>query len=659
MEVFFRQNMSSDGTFAASGGRPDNVLTISRATTGAMTETTVCRAGVAVFSVRSRTCGKSTRKAFIFDADGTRIATVRRRMFFDDKFSIDTNRGRITLQGDTAVLHLRKDRGSVALGRIVCDENGTTLNADEEHLPFLTAVAAAMRSVAATSRHRYAPRRIGGKLLRAGSTIAAAIAVCSSAALFSACETFHTDVTVGELPEHVKSVSITCNGESPLKWEGEYYLFDSGDKIDVKITLEQYYELGDCKMLVNGREVELTYDGVTGKYIYSFVIQNDVEITFSGTPSITARNIRFVTHSIYDGSDSKFVTVDGWEELGLEESYSFAEIMQNPLNVEIPQGEGLSFTLYSEEYRYMPTAEAAFAQGLSSFESAQPFFDGTRGGTRFVVSAANGNGEIVLNSSEDLPEFESEFNPDDMFFTFTVGGETPTPEVSMNTLIDNPLLEVTLTQNAIGLYERMKAQNVPLTLTVNGTEITDVDILETDGSVVVSAMLDPAYTYADGIANGLFGYTVSTSVSRFAASDPSLTVGLPATTTFDSSWAYLTPVVRLAEDQQYLVYSDADGDKYFATDGYVVFDVWVPVGTPTGIPSYSFTINNGTEVIDIYYPVENPSFIVDKSPVKVARTTVRDNNIDGLEGWYAVLYKVYISPATLNEGGLHIYFETQ
>lgn len=642
MEILFANDLSRGDSVALFGDRGKYMVERSTSDSALIS---VFRNGDAVYSVRCSRAALS-RKARIFNKDGKRVATVKRSLFSRDRVAVVADDGDIEISNNEVILNARA--GRVTLGHMTRVADGIKLSADDGQMPFLIALAVATQAVTAIPRRR----SLRSSVLRVGSALATAIAVCSTTALFAACETFHTDVTIGELPAHIDSVSVTCNGESPIKWEGKYYLFDYGDEIDVRVKLEDYYELGDCKMFVNGREAELDYDYNIDAYVYSFVINVDIEITFDGVPEMSSRELWFASHAADSGSGAKFITIDGWEQLGLKESYSFIEIIQGSISVEIPQDEGLSFTLYSEDYRHMPTADSARAQ-VATIESAEPFFDGTRGGTRFVIAAAKGDGQIVLSSQDAQPEVASAFDPDDMFFTVTVGGETPDPEIGMDALIGGELA-VELAPKGIELYRQMKAQGVPLTVTVNGTVLDDAKIVETDDSVVITAALAPAYKYADGLRNGLFNYTVSTSISEFAASDAALAVRVSDDASFGSAWGSVATVVSRAEEQQSLIYHDDEGNGYYLADGYVVFDVWVPVGTPDGIPSFTFIVESVTS--NIYDNDDQKPFLSDKSAIKIARTDSREHNIAGLEGWFAVLYKVYVSPSRLNEGGLEIYF---
>lgn len=491
---------------------------------------------------------------------------------------------------------------------------------------------------------------------------AAAIAVAAVviAAALSACQTFRPDVTIGSLPEHVTSVRVSSDGDYPAAYVGKYYLFESGDTVTVEVWLEPYYEWGDMRMLVNGTAVEREKLGTgvnNNVYTYDFDIHFDCEITFEGSPVPSARTVTFAT----SGGDTQMqsqlrLTIEDAAKYGLNEEYTFDEVASGAVSFPISQSESFSFRLFSSEYRYMPDESAIDKTSQASFTSLQPFVDDRgNGGIYCTVAAGASTARIVLSARPAVPELVAEFDADGAIFTATVGGEIPSPEFPADVLINDPVLELALSEIGGSLCENMTANGVPLAVTVNGTEISEdgLSIAEKDGKTVISLRLAPAYTYADGATNGLFSYTVALNVSEYAASDPSLTARMPADRKVTATWLGERPSVTLAQDQSALIWISDEGDRYFLNGSYVVFDALVPVGVSGGIPSYDFTFD-GT-IRDIYDASGSDAFAADDSDVKIARTDteMRDPENSGL--WLR-LYKIYVKSEYIAQNDVAVAF---
>ena len=481
-------------------------------------------------------------------------------------------------------------------------------------------------------------------------------ALLCTAVLFAACDVFSVDVTIGQPPDHVASVSVSCNGQTPILWEGEHWLFEYGDKVTVRVNLDAFYELGDMTMLLNGRPVKLSSGTTSYSYLYEFVITTDVSITFEGAPVAQSRNISFVCSNLFDAAaGSMSVYFEDWERLGLQRSYTFDMLANGAVTAVISQTETLKFAVGSRDYLRMPTADAVSGAGSVAPVAGETRFEDGVGYMSFSISPGVGDAMVYLNPDfVPQPTMEVKFNPSDIFFSVAVGGETPSPGFSIETLASDPRLVLTLSPTGESIYREMTAKGVPLEVTVNGTVLTDLSVGASDSGTTITAALAPACTYADGAANGFFAYEVSCSISSFAALDPQIAVRVPLDRKAEARWLAETPSVEAADEQPSLIYADGGG-SYYLLGEYVVLDAYVPTGVRDGVPTYDFAVDGG-DWSGIYDADDAKSFAADDSDVKIIDGETVKAAGDGSAYPYKRLYKVYVKAEVFARGDLEIVF---
>ena len=474
--------------------------------------------------------------------------------------------------------------------------------------------------------------------------IAAAFAVAlifvCAAALFGACDAFVFGISVATLPDNVKQLILTSDGKAPVNWNGEKLLFDSGAVVDGTLVLEPGYGLGDMTVSVYGKPLELKKESITGHYTFSFTMQHNGELTFEGAPALAPRAV-YISGV---GADGVFLEANG-EEYELTDG-------NVSLQLETSATEPFTLKIYSTDYMSMPSCDAVVSPASVLVE---PYFSDGRGGAVCTVPAGIGTLHVTLalGDAKGTPHVDLVGNPDDMFYAASVNGFPLVDGKFPLSAFENgeAKLTLTLTDEGQEVWDAMCADGVPLGLTVNGIPVA-ASASADGGNTVFTAPLKPAYEYFSDEVFNLFLFEVTTAIPETAARQNGF-VRIPSDAAPDIIWEGHRGVAFVCDEQPSLIFDDAK-ETYYAPNGYVCFDAWVPVGKRDTVPSYSFTVYLGNSLyaqeIEIYDVDEEAEFASDTSPIKALLTSEWANSADignSVDLTFAYLYKVSISPELL------------
>ena len=462
--------------------------------------------------------------------------------------------------------------------------------------------------------------------------VIALIVVCI-AVMLGACDSFVFGITVAPLPENVKQLVLTSGGKTPVNWNGEKLLFDSGAVVDGTLVLEPGYEPGGLKVFVYGKQLTLEKD-FAGNYTFSFTMQRDGDLTFEGEPALAPRAV----HITGVGADDVFVEANG-------KSYPLSDGNVS-LELETSATEPFTLRVYSADYMSMPSCDAIASPASAAPE---PFYADGKGGAvcTFPAGISALYITLALDKAKGAPRVDLVGNPGDMFYTAAVdGAPLEGGKFALSAFEDGGAqLSLTLTDEGQDVWDAMSAAGTPLGMTVNGVSVT-ASAATADGKTVFTAPLEPAYEYFSGEVSDLFLFEVTTAIPETAAKQNGY-VHVSADAAPRIIWQGHEGVAYTCDEQPSLIFGDDDG-AYYAPGGYVLFDAWVPIGVRDTVPSYSFKayFGNSTDApeVEIYDVDEEAKFDANTSPVKVLLTEEWKEDTESVTYLgYLYRYKVAVS----------------
>lgn len=462
--------------------------------------------------------------------------------------------------------------------------------------------------------------------------VIALIVVCI-AAMLGACNAIPLGITVAPLPENVKQLVLTSGGKTPVNWNGEKLLFDSGAVVDGTLVLEPGYEPGGLKVFVYGKQLTLEKD-FAGNYTFSFTMQHDGDLTFESEPALAPRAV----HINGVGADGVFVEANG-------KSYPLSD---GNVSLELETSATAPFTLrvYSTDYMSMPSCDAVASPASAAPE---PFYADGKGGAvcTFPAGISALYITLALDKAKGAPRVDLVGNPGDMFYTAAVdGAPLEGGKFALSAFEDGGAqLSLTLTDEGQDVWDAMSATGTPLGLTVNGVSVTASAAI-VDGKTVFTAPLEPAYKYFSGEVPDLFLFEVTTAIPETAAKQNGY-VHVSADAAPRIIWQVYEGIAYTCGEQPSLIFGD-DGGAYYTPGGYVIFDAWVPIGVRDTVPSYSFKayFGNSTDApeVEIYDVDEEAKFDANTSPVKVLLTEEWKEDTESVTYLgYLYRYKVAVS----------------
>lgn len=439
--------------------------------------------------------------------------------------------------------------------------------------------------------------------------VIALIVVCI-AAMLGACNAIPFGITVAPLPDNVKQLVLTSGGKTPVNWNGEKLLFDSGAVVDGTLVLEPGYEPGGLKVFVYGKQLTLEKD-FAGNYTFSFTMQHDGDLTFEGEPALAPRAV----HITGVGADGVFVEANG-------KSYPLSD---GNVSLELETSATAPFTLrvYSTDYMSMPSCDAIASPASAAPE---PFYADGKGGAvcTFPAGISALYITLALDKAKGAPRVDLVGNPGDMFYTAAVdGAPLEGGKFALSAFEDGGAqLSLTLTDEGQDVWEAMSAAGTPLGMTINGVSVT-ASTATADGKTVFTAPLKPAYEYFSGEVSDLFLFEVTTAIPETAAKQDGY-VHVSADAAPRIIWQVYEGIAYTCGEQPSLIFGDDDG-AYYAPGGYVLFDAWVPIGVRDTVPSHSFkaylgAASESAPEVEIYDVDEESKFDANTSPVKVLLT---------------------------------------
>lgn len=463
--------------------------------------------------------------------------------------------------------------------------------------------------------------------------VIALIVVCI-AAMLGACNAIPLGITVAPLPENVKQLVLTSGGKTPVNWNGEKLLFDSGAVVDGTLVLEPGYEPGGLKVFVYGKQLTLEKD-FAGNYTFSFTMQHDGDLTFEGEPALAPRAV----HINGVGADGVFVEANG-------KSYPLSD---GNVSLELETSATAPFTLrvYSTDYMSMPSCDAIASPASAAPE---PFYADGKGGAvcTFPAGISALYITLALDKAKGAPRVDLVGNPGDMFYTAAVDG-APLEEgkFALSAFEDGGAqLSLTLTDEGQDVWDAMSAAGTPLGMTINGVSVTASEATA-DGKTVFTAPLEPAYEYFSGEVPDLFLFEVTTAIPETAAKQNGY-VHVSADAAPRIIWQGHEGVAYTCDEQPSLIFGDDDG-AYYTPGGYVLFDAWVPIGVRDTVPSHSFkaylgAASESAPEVEIYDVDEEAKFDANTSPVKVLLTEEWKEDTESVTYLgYLYRYKVAVS----------------
>ena len=463
--------------------------------------------------------------------------------------------------------------------------------------------------------------------------VIALIVVCI-AAMLGACNAIPFGITVAPLPENVKQLILTSGGKTPVNWNGEKLLFDSGAVVDGTLVLEPGYEPGGLKVFVYGKQLTLEKD-FAGNYTFSFTMQHDGDLTFEGEPALAPRAV----HITGVGADGVFVEANG-------KSYPLSDGNVS-LQLETSATEPFTLRVYSTDYMSMPSCDAIASPASAAPE---PFYADSKGGAvcTFPAGISALYITLALDKAKGAPLVDLVGNPGDMFYTAAVdGAPLEGGKFALSAFEDGGAqLSLTLTDEGQGVWEAMSAAGTPLGMTVNGVSVT-ASAATADGKTVFTAPLEPAYEYFSGEVPDLFLFEVTTAIPETAAKQNGY-VHVSADAAPRIIWQGHEGVAYTCGEQPSLIFGD-DGGAYYTPGGYVLFDAWVPIGVRDTVPSHSFkaylgAASESAPEVEIYDVDEEAKFDANTSPVKVLLTEEWKEDTESVTYLgYLYRYKVAVS----------------
>lgn len=463
--------------------------------------------------------------------------------------------------------------------------------------------------------------------------VIALIVVCI-AVMLGACDSFVFGITVAPLPENVKQLVLTSGGKTPVNWNGEKLLFDSGAVVDGTLVLEPGYEPGGLKVFVYGKQLTLEKD-FAGNYTFSFTMQHDGDLTFEGEPALAPRAV----HINGVGADGVFVEANG-------KSYPLSD---GNVSLQLETSATAPFTLrvYSTDYMSMPSCDAIASPASAAPE---PFYADGKGGAvcTFPAGISALYITLALDKAKGVPRVDLVGNPGDMFYTAAVDG-APLEEgkFALSAFEDGGAqLSLTLTDEGQKVWDAMSAAGTPLGMTVNGVSVT-ASAATADGKTVFTAPLKPAYEYFSGEVPDLFLFEVTTAIPETAAKQNGY-VHVSSDAAPRIIWQGHKGVAYACDEQPSLIFGD-DGGAYYTPGGYVLFDAWVPIGVRDTVPSYSFkaylgAASESAPEVEIYDVDEEAKFDANTSHVKVLLTEEWKEDTESVTYLgYLYRYKVAVS----------------